>query len=374
MSDPNTPAPPRVAVVMAGGAGERFWPLSRRDRPKQLLHLTDPDRTLLQAAVDRVAPIFPPDRRFVATGRTLQAAIRDADLALPARNVLAEPCKRNTAGALAWVAAQMLARFEEDVTLCVLTADHAIGDEDRFRATVETAMLAAEAREALVTIGIRPTRPTTGYGYIEVAEGAEPLALERDDPPVYEVERFHEKPGSAEAERYAASGRFYWNSGMFFWRLSTFLAELARARPDFAAAVREMADALKAGDEAAAERVFESLESISIDYALMERASRVLVARGDFHWDDIGSWDALERAFEPDAAGNVTAGDPVLVDVRDCVVYNDAGPEKMAVAVLGCEDLVVVACPDGVLVARKDRVQDVKQIVAQLRERGAGQV
>ena len=362
---------------MAGGSGERFWPLSRRDRPKQLLRLTDPDRTLLQEAVDRISPLIPLEQVFIATGRSLQGPIRAAGLGVPDENVLAEPCKRNTAGALAWVAAEMLARFGgdgSDVTLCVLTADHVISGAERFREVVDTAMEAAEREDALVTIGISPSRPATGYGYIEVAAGAPALELSRAEPRVHVVERFCEKPGLREAEEFVSSGRFFWNSGMFFWRVSTFVSELSRARPDLGRAVVEMADALRSGDAERAERVFEALESISVDYALMERARRVLVARGDFDWDDVGAWDALDRALPRDAEGNVAVGEPILIDTRDCVVYNEAGAETAALAVLGCEGLVIVVCPDGVLVASKERAQDVKQIVARLNERGAAQI
>lgn len=366
--------PTRVAVIMAGGSGERFWPLSRRLMPKQLLKLADPDRTLLQEAVDRIAPVIPLGRVFVATARHLQQAVRRAGLGIPDENVLAEPCKRNTAGCLAYAAGQLLHRFGGDgsgLVMATVTADHAIGDPDAFGATAEAAMAAAEAEDALVTIGIQPTRPETGYGYIEVPEGAAPAAGSAATRPVYPVAQFREKPDAATAQQFIESGRFFWNSGMFFWRMSTFLAELDRAAPAFSRTAREIADALTRDDAEAADRVFEALENVSIDYALMERSRNVLVARGDFPWDDVGAWSALDRSLPHDASGNVTAGEPVLIDTTGSIVYNAAGDDRMAVAVLGCRDVVVVACEDGVLVMPKDRAQDAKQVVAELRARGS---
>ncbi|HRU07267.1 MAG TPA: mannose-1-phosphate guanylyltransferase [Candidatus Brocadiia bacterium] len=357
----------RFAVIMAGGAGERFWPLSRQDRPKQLLRLADPNQTLLEQAVRRVAPLIPAERVFVVTGRALREPIRKAGLPLPPENVVAEPCKRNTAGCLVYAAAWALARLggeADGLTMAVLTADHRIGGDERFARTVGAALEAAEREEALVTIGVRPSRPETGYGYIEAeGEGA-----------VRPVKRFLEKPDAERAREFAASGRHFWNSGMFFWRVGVFLRELGRARPAHAEAARRMAEALKRGDEAGAAAIFERLEDISIDYALMEKARRVLMARADFEWDDVGAWDALERAMPLDKAGNAAVGGPALVDCRGCVVCNAAGPEKMAVAALGVEGLVVVVCEDAVLVAPKARAQEVKKVVALLKERGARQV
>jgi mannose-1-phosphate guanylyltransferase len=390
----------RIAVIMAGGSGERFWPLSRQARPKQLLRLTSPDRTMLEESIGRIAPLVPPGRIYVATSRALVAPIRQAGVAVPEENVIGEPCKRNTAGALVYAAAQVLARHGEEnaarISMAVLTADHQIDGVDGFRATAEAALAAAEQEGALVTIGIPPSRPETGYGYIETPEGADagsvtdsasqssiqvrrPSEPSRPQsaiefPPVFPVARFREKPDLAAAREGIATGRFYWNSGMFFWRLDRFLAELERSAPAHAAAARAMAAAIRAGGEAEVNRIFESLEDISIDYALMEKARNVKVVRAAFGWDDVGAWDALDRAWAHDAAGNVTAGDPVLIDTRDSIVYNEPGAAKMAVAVIGVEGLAVVVSPDGVLVVPKERAQDVKKAVAELKKRGAGQL
>jgi mannose-1-phosphate guanylyltransferase len=365
---------------MAGGAGERFWPLSRRDRPKQLLRLARLDQSMLEEAVERVAPLIGRERVLVATARHLVEPIRRAMPALPAENVIGEPCKRNTAGCLAWAAAVARSRFAGEgrpVSMAVLTADHQIGQPERFRATVNAALTAAEQKGALVTIGDVPTRPETGYGYIEIPEGAAAIAIDgaaTDAPPVYPVARFREKPNAEAARAFVASGRFYWNSGMFFWTLDAFLGELATAAPAHGQAAREMGEALAIGDAARAEAIFATLEDVSIDYALMEKAKNVLVVRADFPWDDVGALDALARNLPADAAGNVAVGDPVLVDARDCIVYNEPGAAAMAVGVAGVKGLAVVVTRDGVLVLPRDRAQDVKKVVAELKARGATQL
>ena len=283
--------------------------------------------------------------------------------------MIAEPCKRNTCGALAYAAAHLLAEHGgdgADLSMAITTADHLIGEEDRFREIVLAALDAAETQDALAVLGVVPTRPETGYGYIQIrgdgaaADGAIP---------VYPVSAFHEKPNRERAQDFMASGRHFWNSGMFFWKVSTFLTELDEACPEFATATRAMAKAKQAGDEQAVRAVFEGLENISIDYALMERAKKVIMARADFPWDDVGAWPALERSLPRDDKGNVTVGDPVVEDSEGCIVYNEPGADTMAVGVVGAEDLCVVVTKDAVLVVPKDRAQDVRQIVRKLREK-----
>lgn len=367
----------RIAVIMAGGTGERFWPLSRAARPKQLLKLTRPDLSLLGEAIDRISPLIPPERILIATSSTVAAPIREAlaDSPIPAENIIVEPAKRNTAGALAWVAANVKARWgSEPVSMAVLTADHAIGASDRFREVVDAALTAAENEQALVTLGVTPTRAETGYGYIEVDEENSRSKLKFELlTEISPVISFREKPDRATAERFMAEGRFFWNSGMFFWRLDTFIEELSTAAPAHGEAVQTMAAALQAGDPAKAAAAFNTLTDISIDYALMEKARRVLMARADFPWDDVGAWDALARSFPKDAENNVAIGDPILIDTRNSIIYNDS-PDKIAVAAVGVEGLAIVISADGVLVVPKDRAQDVKKIVAELKKRGGAQI
>lgn len=361
---------------MAGGSGERFWPLSRKLRPKQLLNLTSPDHSLLAEAVSRLLPVIPAARVLIVTGAHLVQPIRAARVGVPDENVVAEPCKRNTAGCLAFAAALVCQRFgaAAEVTMAVVTADHQIEDAARFQATVATALAAAEQHDALVTIGVRPTRPETGYGYIEFADSATSVAGGTPDIPVFPVVCFREKPDLATAQQFLSTGRFLWNSGMFFWRVSTFLAETAAANPQTARTIEALVQALRAGDPAQLAAMFATLPDISIDYALLEKARRVLAVRADFPWDDIGAWDALARTFPADAAGNVTAGNPVLVDTRNCIVYNEPGTAAMAVGVIGMENVAVIVAGDAILVVPKDRAQDVRAIVAELKKRGAAQL
>jgi len=362
----------RFAVIMAGGSGERFWPASRCARPKQLLRLTDPDRSMLEEAIDRIEPLIPRENVIVATSELLQGPIREAITGLPPENVIGEPAKRNTAACLALAAAHLEQRFGDprELSMAVLTADHQIADPDEFRAVVAAALDFAAEHDALVTIGVPPTRPDTGYGYIEVDEPVHAADLRPGGrPAIRPVLHFREKPDRPTAERWATSGRHLWNAGMFFWKVSTLLDGLAATMPALRAATDEMVQAL-ARNETGAPRlaeVFAGLEDTSIDYGMMERASGVHVIPATFAWDDVGSWDSLTRTRTPDAAGNVTTGEPVVIDSRDCIVYDDTG--GAAVAVVGMRDVVVAATPDGILVCPKDRAQDVKKAVAELRRR-----
>lgn len=365
-----------ICVVMAGGSGERFWPLSRRLRPKQLLKLSGADTNLLEETVARIAPLIPAARVFVATSRELQEPVRQARCGVPDENVIAEPCKRNTAGCLVYAAAQAMARFgpdAADMAMAVLSADQLIPERERFLDTVQAALEVAR-QGAIGIIGVRPSRPETGYGYIETPEDGKPASVSASGVAVFPAARFREKPDAETAAAFVASGRFYWNSGMFFWTLGAFLEELRYASPKHAAGLEAIAANLERAEHDAADRAFAALENISIDYALMEKARRVMMVRADFDWDDIGAWDALDRTHPHDGDGNVLVGAPVVVDTKNCIVYNDAGPDKMAVAVVGVEDLAVIVGADGVLVIPKNRAQDVRKAVAGLKERNAPQL
>lgn len=376
----------RAAVIMAGGSGERFWPLSRRLRPKQLLNLTNPDQSVLAEAVTRITPLIPPGDIFIATGEHLLEPIRTAQVGVPPENVLAEPCKRNTAGCLAYATAQLLARYaapgqppqskelQRSLAMAVLTADHLIGEAPLFLDTIDTLLRVAGQGHALGVIGVAPTRPETGYGYIESKKN-EPLTT-GPGVQVYPVAAFHEKPDAERAHRFLQSGAHLWNAGMFFWNVADFMDELAFASPQFAEATLTMADAMIAGDDERVRSVFAALPDISIDYALMERARHVVVARAEFTWDDIGSWPALERTYPADANGNVTAGDPILINSRDCIVYRDAASagKDVVVAVVGAQDLVVVVTEDAILVTPKSCSQDVKLAVTEIRRLGGTQI
>lgn len=363
----------RVAIIMAGGSGERFWPLSRRNRPKQFLRLAG-ERTLLEQAVETIAPLFTPEDMFIATGEHLIEATSSLLPHFPASNIIAEPFPRNTAGCIVLATAHLLARTGGDGTrmiAAVLASDHRITDEERYRETLRTALAAAEAKNALITLGVAPTRPETGYGYIEVSGERIILPGTAADIPVFAASRFHEKPDRHAAETYLATGNHLWNSGMFFWRISSFLAELETAAPALAWAVHGIAGACSAGDRERVRAIFHDLPAVSIDHALMERARRVLVVRSDFGWDDIGAWDALDRTMPHDGDGNIAVGGPVLLDSRDCIVLNEPGPAERTVAVVGVEGLAVIVSGDAVLVVPKDRAQEVRAVVAELKRRGS---
>lgn len=361
----------RIAVIMAGGAGERFWPVSRHDRPKQLLPLGHGGRSLLQEAVARITPLIPAERVYIVTGKHLVEPIRAANVGVPDENVLGEPCKRNTAGCLLYATAHILAATDEpadSLAMAVLTADHLIGEDDRFRQSVTLALSAAEEFGALVTHGIVPQGPDTAFGYVEALE-SEGAVVEESGIPVYRVGEFHEKPDVKTAEKYVAAGNVYWNSGMFFWTVASFVRELAMAQPDMAETLAALIRAMRDDDAPEVQRIFEGLDNVSIDHVLMEKAEDVFVTRADYAWDDVGSWSSLERTRTPDENGNVVDGKPVLIDSHNSIVYNAAGAERMAVSVIGMDNVVVVASEDGVLVVPKDRAQDVRQAVAELKKR-----
>lgn len=350
---------------MAGGSGERFWPLSRKTRPKQLLRIASATQTLIEQAIDRILPLVPAEHVYISTTTVLQQAMIDAGLPIPAENILAEPARRNTAGCLTWVAAALKERYaSENVALAILTSDHLIGAPDKFRACITTALDAAEQHAALVTLGVRPDRPETGYGYIEVGD---------ESGPARPVHRFREKPNRDLAEDFVASGRHFWNSGMFFWTIGTFLSQMREVSPIHAEVTATVCDAMHCGDAAKALAEFERLPNISIDYALLERSPKVLVVEATFPWDDVGAWDALERTRTPDADGNITEGEPVLKDVRSSIVINDAGPDRIAVGVIGVENLLVIVSSDSVLVCPKSEAQEVRHIPRELEKRGCKQ-
>ncbi len=341
------------AVIMAGGSGTRFWPASRRTRPKQLLALAG-DEPLLTATLRRIRPLASVERVYVVTSELLAAATAAA---APGARILAEPVGRNTAPCIAWAAAHVR-RQDPEAVLAVLPADHHIGDEPAYVATLERAIEAARGGD-LVTVGIRPTRPETGYGYIEVGEelGAN----------VHRARRFIEKPDRARAERLVASGSHLWNSGMFFFRADAILAAVDRHLPEVGEAVRAFDAAAATGDESAqVAALYPGLPAISIDHGVMEKAERVAVVPGDFGWSDLGSFTTAWELAAKDDESNAVLADAVLIDVAGTYVSAPAGK---LVALIGVDDLVVVDTEDALLVVPRDRAQDVREIVRVLSER-----
>ncbi len=354
----------RFVVIMAGGSGERFWPSSRMRKPKQLLRLTSSTQTMLEEAVARIEPLIPRENIIVITSALLRQPIIDAMPMLPPENVIAEPSKRNTAPCLALAAAEIQTR-SANASMAVLTADHFIGDAEAFRRDVDAALTFAEEHQALVTLGIPPTRPETGYGYIE-------LPTPRTADQLQHVVRFKEKPTFDVALDYVHSGAYMWNSGMFFWTVSALTTAMMEHLPEVGSAIATMTDELATKNASALADTFSSLPDISIDYGVMERANNVFVLPATFPWDDVGSWDALTRMRTCDASENVTAGDVRLLDTHDSIVVNEATQEHV-VTVLGIDGLVIVHTNDATLVTTKDKAQEVKRIVTDLRKNGREQ-
>lgn len=351
------------AVILAGGSGTRFWPASRRQMPKQLLPLAGrADEPLIAATLRRLAPLVPPERVWVSTGASLVSATAATLPTVPRAHMLAEPLARNTAPAIGWASAT-IAREDPEAIVAVLPADHAIADEEGFRAVLARALRAAEDGW-LTTIGVVPTRPETGYGYIEVGE--------RLADGVHAAARFVEKPSREVAEKYMAGGRHLWNAGMFFFRAGAMRAAIAEHLPALAAGLDAIDAAAARGEEAAAlAEVFPKMPSISIDHGVMEKAKRIAVVPGSFGWNDVGSWQATWEMSARDADGNALPEGTVAVDAKNNLVRDlSRSASGKRWALVGVSDLVVVETDDAVLVIPRERAQDVRAVVDALVARG----
>jgi mannose-1-phosphate guanylyltransferase len=345
------------AVIMAGGSGTRFWPASRKRLPKQFLAVGG-KRSLIAETAERLGKLVPPERRLVVCGEEHAALVRKALRNLPPENILCEPAARNTAPCVAWAALEVERRSKGAVH-AVLPADHVIRPAERFRATLAAAADEARASGALVTFGVKPSYPATGYGYIE----AGPAVARHGVVPVHAVKRFVEKPDHARAVKFLADGNFFWNSGMFVWTTNAILGAMRKTAPTVIGPLE------KAGTTAKILRAYAALPSVSVDVAVLEKAPSVRVIPADFEWSDVGSWPSLDELLPLDAQKNGVAGGALLVaeGSKGCIAYGKRGE---LVALLGVEDLVVVRAGDVVLVCRKDRAQDVKAIVARLASEG----
>jgi len=355
------------AIILAGGAGTRFWPASRHLLPKQFLPLgPDPDEPLLRATVRRILPVCPPERILVATGAHLAEGTRALLPELPPENILAEPVARNTAPCIGW-ATRVIARRDPDATVMVFPADHVVVDEDAFRDAIFEAISLAHL-DAIATIGLAPTRPETGYGYIEVGE---PIGHHS-----FAVKRFVEKPDLERARSFVEGGLHLWNGGMFFYRARRLLADLRASLPALAEGLDRIdAAALEGREPEVLADVFPMLPSISIDHGVIEKTSRLTVVRGDFGWNDVGSWQSTWELAPKDTLDNSSPPGSVLVQARGNLVRDlrtDGKPR--VIALVGVEDLVVVETDDALLVLPRDRAQDVRLIVEELRRRGAHSV
>jgi mannose-1-phosphate guanylyltransferase len=344
------------AVIMAGGLGSRFWPKSREARPKQFLTVFG-ERSLIQHTSDRLDGLIPPERRFVVTNSRYIDETRAQLPDLPPENVLAEPIGRNTAPCIAFAAVALL-RQDPDAAMVVLPADHFIRDIPGFQQVLRTALDTCTASDALVTIGIQPTHPATGYGYIQ----CDPAGVHPAGRPI-PVLRFQEKPDLASAEQFVASGAYLWNSGMFVWRSRTIWDAFERHLPEVSRAFAPLFNA--ATGDADVERAFSETPGISIDHGVMEHADNVYVVPGAFGWSDVGDWRAVYDLSKKDAAGNATQGEVLLDSTQNCLIH----AEKRLVAVIGVENLAVIDTGDALLICDLDQTQEIKHVRALIRDR-----
>ena len=344
------------AVIMAGGRGARFWPRSREKRPKHLLDILS-DRTIIQETADRIKPLIKPEKILVVTGRKHARELMRQLPEIPAANIIIEPVGRNTAACIGLAAIHIRKRVKDDV-MVVLPSDHAIGDPQKYRAVISAAARKASQNNALITIGIKPAGPHTGFGYLEGGDSLERVGGEE----VLRVKSIREKPDSALARKFLKSGNFYWNSGMFIWKASTILSEIEQHLPQLHAGLMTISDSLGTASESkTVSRVYMRQASISIDYGVMEKAKNVFVIPAEFGWSDVGSWDALWDISAKDENGNATTGKAgaIFEGTRDSLVYS---PKKL-VALVGMKDVIVVETKDALLICKRGQSQDVKKIV-----------
>lgn len=353
---------PRVcAVIMAGGSGTRFWPLSRKSRPKQFLPIAT-QKTMIEETVERLRPLLPPEAIYTISDRAQAAAIRRLIPGLPAENVLVEPVARNTAASLILATARIYLRNRRAVVLA-LPADHLITKPDVFLKKLRAAAAAAVQNDVIVTFGIPPTYPSTGFGYIHFS-GRNCRRIGKES--FYPVLRFKEKPGVEKAKKYLRQGRHSWNSGMFIWRADVFAQKLEQFAPDFFPYWKRILGGLKKNDVAGIAAIFREIPATSIDYALMEKAEGVLMAEGDFGWSDVGSWVSLADIWPKDGSGNALRGEGLFIDSRDCLVYS---PHRLT-AVVGLRDVIIVDTKDALLVCAKKSDQRVKDVIELLKKKG----
>jgi mannose-1-phosphate guanylyltransferase len=342
---------PMIPVILAGGKGERFWPLSRKHRPKQFLSLDGSGKSLLQATAERLLPLAGGwDRLFVVTSVALAEGVLEQLPQLPQENILAEPEGKDTAPAVAWTTLEIVKRYGEDAIVGFFPADPWIEDPVSFQHTLRSAVELASTENAIATLGVKPTYPSTGYGYIEQGEQTATFG----GLPVYRVNRFTEKPDRQTAESFIATGRYSWNSGMFIFKAGVVIKELYTYAPEI---IQPLANQGVAA--------YANLPKISIDYALMEKTKLAYVLPVDFAWDDLGDWNAIERLLKTDAP-NVEVAHHVGLDTTGSLLY--ATDENEVIVTIGLEDVVVVRDRNVTLIVKKDRTQEIKQVLKMLKD------
>jgi len=352
-------------LILAGGSGTRLWPASRIDKPKHLLAF-DSQKTLLQATLERLTRLVPPDRTWIVTSQYQSELIADALPRFDATHIWAEPLTRNTAASIGWAAVKLRSIDPESV-MVVLPADHTIKPSHVFCETLQHAAdIVTKSPEKLVTIGVKPTFPATSYGYIQRG-----TAWETPTCSAYDVLRFCEKPNRENAERFCQSGEFYWNAGIFVWKTETILKLLRNFEPEIGYPLDKIAEALGTSEEnVVTEESFQNMKSLSIDYAVMERAKNIVVLESAFDWNDVGTWTALDRFYadQRDAQGNLAVSSNILaIDSTGCTVRCD-DPEHL-VALIGLRDIAVIQTADATLIVSKDQEESVRCVVEELKKR-----
>lgn len=344
-------------VIMAGGGGTRFWPLSRQATPKQLLNLSGKD-LMVNEAIDRLSKTASKDDIFIVTNKTQVAKMLEATNGRIQKNhILSEPSARNTSACIGYAAMEIVKKYGDGI-MVITPSDAYIKNEAEFTRILGIALKAAEEKDALVTVGITPTFAATGYGYIKFQKSGEN---------VLKVLEFKEKPDEATAKKYVESGEYAWNSGMFIWKASTILKKFEKYLPEIYEDLQKIGDAMNTADELKViEEIYPKINSISVDYGIMEKADDVFVVPGEFGWNDVGSFDMLGVLHEADSNGNICIGDQINVDTKNCITYSNG----RLVATIGLENVVVIENGDAVLVCDKNKVQDVKKIVEQLKKDG----
>lgn len=349
----------KTALIMAGGKGERFWPRSRVTLPKQFLSLTDDGKTMIQLTVERIRPLVELEDVYIATNKNYKELVKQQLPGLPEENILCEPVGRNTAPCIGLGAVHVAKKYD-DAVMIVLPSDHLIKHNDIFAKTFTNACALAEEGENLVTVGITPNYPETGYGYIKYDSTAK-------NGESYPVQRFVEKPDLETAKSYLADGSYLWNSGMFIWRVSTILDCFKKYMPSTYDGLLKIKEAVGTPQEdTVLEKEFPNLESQSVDYGIMEKAENIYTLAGNFGWDDVGSWLAVGRIKQNDENGNVVNGNVVAVNTKNCVIE---GADKL-IATVGLRDVVVVDTKDATLITTKENAGEIKQVLAKLRESG----
>ncbi len=348
-----------TALIMAGGKGERFWPKSRLNLPKQFLSLTDDGKTMIQLTVERISPIVDIKDVYIATNKNYKELVKQQLPGIPEENILCEPIGRNTAPCIGLGAVHISKKYD-DAVMVVLPSDHLIKNNEVFVDTLKNACEIAESGSNLVTIGITPNYPETGYGYIKYDKS---LAYKAG----YEVQKFVEKPDLDTAKSYLADGTYLWNSGMFAWKVSTILECFDKFMNSTYEGLLRIKDAIgKTDEQEVLEKEFPNLESQSVDYGIMEKADSIYILPGDFGWDDVGSWLAVGRIKKNDENNNVINGNVVAVNTENCVIEGG----KKLIATVGLRDMVVVDTDDATLITTKENAGEIKKVLAELRESG----